>query len=263
MRCAVTVSSSRPSFQQGVFAQVPLVAVVELPVPLDPAAPALLHQVMGRRQRPNPGEEGVRRLHETQGQILVERERRKLRQARIVGQQGLDLGSECEPRAVLGVEERLLPKVVAREQQPAAPPVPDGEGEHPPELGDHPLAVLLVEMDQRLGVGPGAELVALGHQRAAQLLVIVDLAVEHQQDAAIFVGHRLMAAGHVHDTEPPHPQPRPALDEAAPGVRAPVGDRVAHPADLGLADRAVAHAAADSAHVRPPFDPRPPACNPE
>jgi hypothetical protein len=152
--------------------------------------------------------------------------------------------------------------VVAREQQPTPPPVPDREGEHPAELGDHAFAVLFVEMDQRLGIGAGAEPVPLGHQRRAELLVIVDLAVEDQQDAAVLVAHRLMPAGDVHDAEAAHPQAHVAFHEAAPVVRPAVRDGVAHPPDLGLGDRTVAQATDDAAHLTPPFGPRPPACSP-
>ena len=102
-------------------------------------------------------------------------------------QQRLDLGGEGEPPGLLGVEQRLLPEVIAREQQAAAAPVPDREGEHAAQPREHPLAVVLVQVDQHLGVAAGPELVAPGHQLAAQRLVVVDLAVEDDLDAAVLV----------------------------------------------------------------------------
>ena len=89
-----------------------------------------------------------------------------------------------------------------------------------------------------------------------QRLVIVDLAVEHDQDVAVLVRDRLVPAGQVDDAEPPHAEADPALDERAPVVRAAMADRVAHPADLGLGDVSGADRPHDAAHLRRPSLPQ-------
>jgi hypothetical protein len=75
--------------------------------------------------------------------------------------------------------------------------VPEGEGEHPAQPLHQSSAVLLVEMDQNLGVALGPESVSPGLEPAAQLLVVVNLTIENDLDRAVFVGDRLVAAFHV------------------------------------------------------------------
>ena len=60
----------------------PLGAVAQVPVALDPGLPVLPYHVVRRRQRPDPAEEGLRRMHEPHGEVLVERERATARPER-------------------------------------------------------------------------------------------------------------------------------------------------------------------------------------
>ena len=91
--------------------------------------------------------------------------------------------------------------------------------------------VLLVEVDDRLGVGARAEPVALGLEARAQLGVVVDLAVEGDPDRAVLVGHRLVPGRRqVDDRQPPvaeHHAPVGRLPQAG-VVGAAVGHGVAH-----------------------------------
>ena len=67
-------------------------------------------------------------------------------------------------------------------QEKAAPGlVPDGEGKHAAELGEHGGAVELVEVEQNFGVAVGAEAPAFSLQFCAQFAVIVDLTVRDQR----------------------------------------------------------------------------------
>src|SRR3954453_8799096 len=142
--------------------------------------------------------------------------------------------------------------MVACDQQPPAGTVPDGKGEHPAEPGHHAFPVLLVQVHQRLGVTAGLEAVALGDNLIVQAGKVVQLAVEDHHDAAVLVGHRLVAAGEVDNTEPPHAEAETAFDEGAPIIGTPVRDRVAHPEDLAFTDRSRAGLSCYATHLRPP-----------
>ena len=56
-------------------------------------------------------------------------------------------------------------------------------------------------VDDDLGVATGAEHVAQRLQFGAQLAEVVDLAVEHHDDVAVLVDHRLLAGGEVDDRQ--------------------------------------------------------------
>src|SRR6185369_9671570 len=64
--------------------------------------------------------------------------------------------------------------------------------------------------------------------------VVVDLAVEHDPDRAVLVGHGLVPAGHVHDGQPPVAQRHRAVHEQALPVGTTVAQDVAHPLEAGL-----------------------------
>src|SRR5262249_25432004 len=107
----------------------------------------------------------------------------------------LDLRSEVERAVFLHyVIQRLDAEPVARDHEPPATAVPDRVGEHPAQLLNAAPAELLVEMDDRLGVGRTAVTVAAPLKRRAQFAVVVNLAVESDPDRVVFVRHRLTAA---------------------------------------------------------------------
>ena len=67
------------------------------------------------------------------------------------------LGAEPQGAVAMRVEQRLLAQPVAGDQQPAAPAVPEREGEHAAQPVDAVVAEVLVEVDDHLGVAAGAE----------------------------------------------------------------------------------------------------------
>ena len=147
-----------------------------------------------------------------------------------MGQKALDLAAE-EQLALVGevVVEGLDAEVVPGAEQGLLGLVPDGKGEHAPQLGQHPLAPLLVAVEQDLGVRVvGGEGVARLHQLSAQLHEVVDLAVEHHGQVFILVEHGLGAARQVDDGQPPVAQRHPAAEITALAVRPAVGDGVGH-----------------------------------
>src|SRR5437764_8618256 len=87
---------------------------------------------------------------------------------------------------------------------------------------------------------------------AAQLAIVVDLAVEDREHALVFVGNRLPAADDIDDAEPPHAERDLWCEEISILVRTAVTNGVAHQLQSGR--RSVrgcrAHPAGDSTHQR-------------
>ena len=77
---------------------------------------------------------------------------------------------------------------------------------------DQPLATLLVEMDEDLGIAAGTEQVAARREQRPQHAMVVDLAVEDDPDVARLIRERLGAGGRQID------QRQPAMDQLAPIV---------------------------------------------
>ena len=211
----------------------------------------------------DPVEDGGRRGHGPERQVVVERLRAHRALERGVLEEPFQLGGEGEPLAVLGVVERLLAHAVPGEEEAAPRGVPEGDGEHAPEAS-HPCGPeLLVAVDDDLRVGARGEAVPPGCERLSQLGEVVDLAVEHHGDGAVLVEHRLVACRQIDDAEPPVPEPHPGADVEAVGVGAPMPQLRRHAAQepavhrvagIGVDDsRDAAHqrAASSSATSRP------------
>ena len=212
----------------------PLGTEAQVPVPLGAGDAVLPHEEVPGREGLDIAEKGVGRLDEPECQVLVQRERRERAEGGVARQERLDLRGEGEAAIPLGVEQRLLTEVIAGDEQALAAAVPDREHEHAPEPLEHPLAFVLEQVHEDLGVGAGAELVPAPPELLPQLLVVVDLAVEDHLQVAVFVRDRLVPAGEVDDAEPTHAEPEATFDEGAPVVGPPMPDGVAHPPDLRL-----------------------------
>ena len=90
--------------------------------------------------------------------------------------------------------------------------------------------MLLVQVTKRLGVGMRREGVSrTSGAAAADLVMVVDLAVEHDDDRAILVEDRLLASGDVDDAQAAHAE-RDAVITRRSVLRrpGPVLDRGAH-----------------------------------
>ena len=128
----------------------------------------------------------------------------------------------------------------------------DREREHADEVVDAAGAPAVVGLEHHLGVRGREEAVAGGLQLLAQLLVVVDAAVEDQRQPEVAVDHRLRAArGQVDDRQPPVPErDRPVRDDAV-GVGAARRHGIGHPGHGGDVGRPTVEAdlSADTAHV--------------
>src|SRR6202050_2748015 len=97
--------------------------------------------------------------------------------------------------------------------------VPDGKRKHSTKPMYHLGAVTRVEMQQHLRVGARAEAGAVRLEFGTELRIIVDLAIEYDDEAAVFTGHWLgRTVGEVDDR-------KPSMPESAMPVRAPPGTR--------------------------------------
>ncbi len=84
-------------------------------------------------------------------------------------------------------------------------------------------------MHDDLGVAARVKAVTERNQFRNQLLVVVDLAVEHHTDALVLVVERLLPGGQVDDRQPPVTESEPGLDVQAALIRATMVLRFVHP----------------------------------
>ncbi len=119
--------------------------------------------------------------------------------------------------------------MVAGEEEAAAAAVEDGQGEHAVEAADAILTVLLVGVQQHLGVGAGVEAVAQLFELGAQLAEVVDLAVVDDPEGLVLVVDGLTPGLEVDDGEAPVPHGHIAFAEPALVVRTPVNESLQHP----------------------------------
>ena len=130
-------------------------------------------------------EERLGKGAELEAQVLLERFAVELARVVRMLEDALDLGSEDEAAVLLRVVERLDAEEVAGTEQLARIAVPDGEREHAAQTVEHAFAPRQIAREQDLGVGVGLELPALRLELGSQIAVVVDLAVEHDGEAAL------------------------------------------------------------------------------
>src|SRR4029078_9915385 len=97
------------------------------------------------------------------------------------------LGAEEQPVALAAPVQRADAGAVAGEEDGALREVDERQCELAAQLLEDALAVLLVEVDDDLGIGMGAEDVALGLQLGLALGIVEQLAVVDDGDVAILV----------------------------------------------------------------------------
>src|ERR1700694_2010645 len=83
------------------------------------------------------------------------------------------------------VIERFHAEPVASKQQSLALRIPEREREHPTQVQNAIVAMLLVEVNDHLGVAASRKAMTARLELAAQLPEVVDLPVEDELDAAV------------------------------------------------------------------------------
>jgi hypothetical protein len=171
-----------------------------------PASRRTNQRVRGR-QLERGTEDGARLGHVAEREVVLDSVRIDAPLQRAVRQQRLELGAEQQvPVRQQRVVQRLHAEPVAREEQRLPVLVPQREREHAAEAvhaGFAPgfPAWTMTSVSLRVWkVWPSA--VEFRDQR----LVVVDLAVEHDDDAAVLVVERLLAGRQIDDRKPPVPE---------------------------------------------------------
>jgi hypothetical protein len=170
-------------------------------VAVRPGRAALEHEHPRRRQLRDAFEDRARRRHEAPGQHVLERHAVDPRSRHARREQRPDLRGGGEAAAVRPPVQRLDSEGIAGQHETVVGGIPEREGEDAVEVVDAARAVLLVGVDDHLGVGVGAEAVAQRLQPLADAEVVVDLAVDHHGAALVLGPERLVAAGRVDDRE--------------------------------------------------------------
>jgi hypothetical protein len=118
-----------------------------------------------------------------------------------MAQQRFDFRGKGEDSVVVEVIERLNAKPIASAKERLAIAVPNGKRKHTPELLNTSRTILLVGVDDRFRVAPGDVLVTGSFEFRPDGRVIEDFAVKCNPLRPVLVGHGLVTAGYVDDTE--------------------------------------------------------------
>ena len=135
--------------------------------------------------------------------------------------------------------QRLFAHAIARQQQALPGRIPQRQRKHAVEARQHRITPLLVTVHDHFGVAVGRETMAAFFQLGPQGAIVIDLAVVHDLDRAVFIPDRLIAARHVDDRQPPHRQPQAAVDEEPVAVRAAMNKGRVHALQQGTFDRRI------------------------
>ena len=155
----------------------------------------------------------MRRRHDVEREEPLERV-----EVELTLRQRVELGREGELAGDVAVVERLDPEAVAREHEAPFACVPHRDREHPAQPLPQLRTPLLVAVREHLGVAARVESMSRALELVHQLAVVVDLAVLDDDDRAVLVRDRLVAAGQVDDRKPPRGDPDRPVEMRALGV---------------------------------------------
>ena len=165
-------------------------------------------------------------------------------------EEALDLGAEHQVALVgLVVVERLDAEDVARAKELAGAHVVHHEAVHTAQALDQALTPLLIAVHEDLGVGVAVERVTRGLELGAELLEVVDLAVEHHKDRAVLVAHGLGSRlGEVENGQAAETQRHAIFDMGSAHVGTAVDNAVHHRRENALVVLDMAGKTYESAH---------------
>src|ERR1019366_3122074 len=89
-------------------------------------------------------------------------------------------------------------------------------------------AIFLVQMDNGLGITSRAIAMTTGLEIFPQIFVVINLTIEDDPNAPVFIAQWLMTGFDVDDAQAAHCQPDVLLDKKAVIIRTPVNDLLVH-----------------------------------
>ena len=217
------------------------VAEIRVPVPLDLHPAVFVGEPVGGGQFVGALEERLVHGAVLEGQVGAQCLGVDLAAETGVLQQALDLAAKQQlARVGLGVIERLDAENIPCAVHFVGFRIPHDKGKHTAQLGSQCRAVFLIAVDDDLGVAVGLEDMALGLQFGTQIHEVVNFAVEHADNGAVLVVHRLLARGQVNDAQAAEAQRNGrarviAADVVAFHIGTAVDDAVRHFVQDGLA----------------------------
>src|SRR5262249_10132971 len=100
---------------------------------------------------------------------------------------------------MIDVQERFFPEAVTREKQLPPAPVNNSEGEHSFEPRRHVRSPPVVGVEDHLGIRLGSKMVTERAKFVPELDIVVDLAVERNNQSSVVGSHRLPATIQIDD----------------------------------------------------------------
>src|SRR5260370_27527124 len=186
----------------------------QVPIWLTGEFPGLIKfQRVSGKKLPDPAKHRLVAREIPEREVLGQAALMEFRSHARIRQQSLDLRSEQERPITVAVVQGLDAQAITSNKQLSFATVPDGEGKHAAQVFHTITAVLLVQMDDGLGITFGAIAVTGSLKVHPYLLMVVDLAVIYDPHAFILVGERLMAGLHVSNAQPAHGKTNISLDE--------------------------------------------------
>ena len=202
---------------------------MHIPVALHLELAVLIGEIVRRRQLIHALEKGLVTGRILEGQIVFQCGGvQHLFEVRMA-QKALDFRAEQECLSHLCIVHGLDAKEISCAEEFFLTLIPDHEGEHSTQLLEQFCAVLLVAVDQHLRVGLGGKVIACLHQTGADLLVVIDLAVEQQRQIAVLAVKRLCAGiRNIDDAQAAVSQCNILVNISTLSVRATVLDLIQH-----------------------------------
>ena len=192
---------------------------------------------------------------EAKGQVEVKGFVVEVERNEAAREDALQLGAEDDEPTGSSPVDGLDAEPIACNDGTATSTVPDGDAELSTKLLRVARAVPLVEVREDLRVAPARELMPVRQERAADLVVVVQLAVLHGHDRRVLAEYGLVAALDIDDRQAAHAERDPGVRERAaivrPAMRHHIGHRVEGLARDDLLGMTLdLHDAANTAHAR-------------
>ena len=124
--------------------------------------------------------------------------------------------------------QRANPDAVSSKKDGSLCEVDEHECELSVELFEHVLPMLLIKMHDCLGVGVGAEDMALSFERPFSLRVVEEFTIEYDRKGAVLIENRLATIEQADNRKPPLAQAEPRRKQVTVFVRTPVPQGFGH-----------------------------------